>query len=208
MSNDSKGKGKAKAPLEIDYLFEDPVIPSQAYCLLTVVGPNCKAKCDVWGVKFRGCSDSIENASKMAKRLERIDPHHEIWVVETGKFMPLVVDPNANIPTEYANEALNKVMKGYLENNEKATDEWTSRKNERVAKAIKEGKEGAPKDVFTSLVTVKTVEQKILQLEQQRDEMRVRLDEADEVFESFTKEEQESALKEFDIRINKKIEDV
>ena len=77
----------------IDFLFEDPEIPSQKYALISIVGPHMKQKCNVWGLKIRGVADTIDAAKNLCKRLLRIDNNYDIYTVEVGKFFPLNVDP-------------------------------------------------------------------------------------------------------------------
>ena len=54
----------------IDYLFEDPEIQNQKFALISIVGPNMKQKCDVWGLKIRGVSDTLEKAKTQCLDLE------------------------------------------------------------------------------------------------------------------------------------------
>lgn len=188
-------------PLEIDYLYEDPVIPSQQYALVSIIGPNCKAKCAVWGVKVRGTTNSLENAKKLSSKLNKLDANHDIISVETGKFFPIIVDPNANIETEHANDELNKVMKAYLESNDKANDEWEKRKNQKMQEAIREGREGVKKEALVTLVSIKTVEQRLEEAEKKRNELVERLEEYKKEFSNFSQEEQDKANEEFEGKI-------
>ena len=50
---------------EIDYLFEDPPVSGQTYGLVSIVGPNLQQKCNVYGIKIRGVTDSLEKAKTM-----------------------------------------------------------------------------------------------------------------------------------------------
>jgi hypothetical protein len=124
----------------IDYLFEDPPISNQQYALVSIVGPNMPQKCDTWGLKIRGTTDTLEKAKTMCQKILKIDNNYDIYTVEVGKFFPLVVEPHQIQDIEYQNQQLNTLIKSYLENREIANEQWHSRKNEMVQEAIKEGK--------------------------------------------------------------------
>ena len=125
---------------EIDYLFEDPAIPGQNFALVSIVGPNFKQKCNVYGLKVRGVADTLEKAKSMSQKLTKVDPDFDIYTVEIGKFFPLDVDPMQLNDVEYQNTQLNSLIKNYLENRENANNEYERRKNEMVKKAISDNK--------------------------------------------------------------------
>ena len=124
----------------IDYLFEDPPIPNQQYALVSIVGPHMPQKCNVWGLKVRGTTDTLEKAKNMSQKLLKIDNNYDIYTVEVGKFFPLDVEPYDVKNIEYQNEQLNTLIKSYLENKESANEHWHQRNNEMVKEAIREGK--------------------------------------------------------------------
>jgi chromosome segregation ATPase len=137
----------------IDYLFEDPPIQNQKYALVSIVGPHMPQKCDTWGLKIRGTSDTLEKAKDMSQKILRIDNNYDIYTVEVGKFFPLDVEPHDIKNIEYQNDQLNTLIKSYLENRENANEQWHSRKNEMVQKAIKEGKSSEkPKEHPISII--------------------------------------------------------
>lgn len=195
----SNGKLKGKI---IDYLFEDPVIESQKYALVSIVGPTLKQKCDVFGLKVRGVADSLENAKKLTQRIMKYDNNYDIYTVDVGKFFPLVVDPHKIGEVEYENQQLNDLIKSYLANREKANEQWTQRKNDMVKEAIKEGlqqeelsaKEEQPLAIVHRL---KQYEDNILELQQKIDSIKELVDLSQNKFDKFTKEEQEDAYTQF-----------
>lgn len=193
----SKGKGKA-----IDYLFEDPEIPSQKYALVSIVGPHMPQKCDVWGLKVRGTADSLEQAKALCKRLLRIDNNYDIYTVDVGKFFPLTVDPLQVSDVEYQNDQLNGLIKSYLENRQNANDFWSQRKNEMIEEAIKEGKNqqefaNKPEHPISVLQRIRTYEESIQETERSLQSLREELQNARSKFDTYTDEEREIALKEF-----------
>ena len=127
----------------IDVLSEDAPITGQTYALISIVGPNLKQKCSMYGIKIRGVADSIEKSKIMTKRIMNADNDYDIYTVEVGKFFPLNIDPMDVSDIEYENEQLNSLVKNYLENRHLANDHYHERKNALMKKAIQEGqKEG------------------------------------------------------------------
>lgn len=72
----------------------------------------------VRGLKIRGTYGTQEEAVARSKKLQRNDPIHNIFVGEVGKWLPWDPDPKDIAEQEYAEEQLNKLMKGYKENEE------------------------------------------------------------------------------------------
>lgn len=191
---------------EIDYLFEDPSIPGQRFALVSIVGPNFKQKCHVYGMKVRGVAESLENAKSMAQKLTRIDPDYDIYTVEVGKFFPLDVDPMQINEIEYQNEQLNKLIKSYLENRENANSEYERRKNEMVKKAISEGKT-QKEEVEHPVALLNRIEElnnNISNTKAHLEDLMKALDHNKTEYSKFTLKEQEEAEAEFN-RIKEEI---
>jgi len=70
----------------------------------------------VRGLKVRGVYGSQEEAVSRSKKLQRNDPHHNIFVGEVGKWLPWDPNPKDIAEQEYAEDELNQLMKGYKEN--------------------------------------------------------------------------------------------
>lgn len=184
---------------EIDYLFEDPTIPNQKFALVSIVGPNFKQKCHVYGMKVRGVCDSLDSAKTMAQKLTRIDPDYDIYTVEVGKFFPLDVDPMQINEIEYQNEQLNKLIKSYLENRENANSEYERRKNEMVKKAISEGKtqKEETEHPVALLNRIEELNNKITNTKSQLEDLMKALDHNKAEYSKLTLNEQEEAETEF-----------
>jgi hypothetical protein len=183
----------------IDYLFEDPEIPNQKFALISIVGPHMKQKCDVWGLKIRGVSDTLEKAKTQCQKLLRIDNDYDIYTVEVGKFFPLAVEPNQISDIEYENKQLNTLVKGYLENKESANELWHKRKAEMIQNAIKEGQNqeefsNKPEHPIAVLYRIRDHEQTISELEGQLKTVNDRLEKAKDKFSSYTDAEKSDAL--------------
>jgi DNA repair exonuclease SbcCD ATPase subunit len=204
----SKGKGKA-----IDYLTEDPPIPSQKYALISIVGPHMRQKCDVWGLKIRGVADSLETAKTLTKRIMKLDKDYDIYTVDIGKFFPLAVEPYDVANVEYENQQLNDLIKNYLENKEKANEHWHHRKQEMIKEAIREGKVDGQKELadkkehpISVLQRIKNFEDKIKEESERLESMKEDLKLSKEKYESYTEEERELANKELITAIEHNVE--
>lgn len=181
---------------KIDYLVEDEPIPSQKLALITIVGPNMKQKCDVWGIKVRGVCDSLESAKALTKKIMKYDKDYDIYTVEVGKFVPLAVEHTDVKNVEYENEQLNTLVQSYLENKEQANELWSNRKDEMMKDAIREGreqKEQTGEHPVAVLQRMNTFESKIQELQEQLNNMTSDLSSTRDKFNSYTDEERQFA---------------
>lgn len=187
----------------IDYLFEDPPINNQKFALISIVGPHMKQKCDTWGLKIRGTTDSLESAKSMTKRLMNIDNNYDIYTVEVGKFFPLDVEPYQLDNVEYHNSQLNDLIKTYLENKENAKDHFNKRKNEMIQQAINEGKNqeelaNRPEHPVAVLQRVRQFEESIEEARQHLLDLEKDLKLSKTKFENYSEEERVLANKEIE----------
>jgi hypothetical protein len=185
---------------QLDYLPEDPPISGQKYALISIVGPHMKQKCDVWGLKIRGFSNSTQEGAKMVKKLQQINNHFDIFLVEVGKFFPLIVDPLSIDNIEYQNKELNSLIKGYIESRENAADEFHSRKNILMKEAIREGKEheedsklATKEHPIAVLKRKKDLQDKIKDIQDQLSDLQTSVEKNQMKFDSFTEEERLNA---------------
>lgn len=72
----------------------------------------------VRGMKVRGTYSTAEEATARAKKLQKQDSLHNIYVGEVGKWLPWDPSPHQVQEQEYAEEQLNTLMKAYKENEE------------------------------------------------------------------------------------------
>ena len=141
-----------------DYLTEDSLLPDgqKFVCISFLSDPENKVTLS--GIKIRGVFNDIDSASEHAKNVQNVDPAHNVFVGEMGKW--LAYDPDTNSEAagnpEYANEQLNNIMKGYLENQEKSKLFHEKRKYEAMKKNLDEA-------IETSNKTVKDIQQQILE---------------------------------------------
>lgn len=125
-----------------DYLYEDPIISNQKFVCISVLTPkNFKEETTMSTLKVRGSYETYEEAKKRADFLRNIDSNINVYVGEVGKWLPFEDNPEHAKDHEYQNEQLNKMMKGYVENQEKAKEFHEQRKNEMIMKTLKENEE-------------------------------------------------------------------
>jgi hypothetical protein len=99
----------------------------------------------VRGLKVRGVYSTTTEAEMRAKKLQRSDPLHNIFIGEVGKWLPWDPSPNAIANQEYAEDQLNMLMKKYKENDEAKEKFYNENKMQKpTAKVF--GAEGAGAD--------------------------------------------------------------
>jgi len=89
----------------------------------------------VRGLKIRGSYSSQEEATARAKKLQRNDAVHNIYVATVGKWLAWDPSPHEVGDQEYAEDQLNELMKSYKKN-EEDREEFFS-KNPDAKKAAK-----------------------------------------------------------------------
>jgi hypothetical protein len=105
----------------------------------------------VRGLKVRGSYGSQEEASARAKKLQRNDPVHNIYVAEVGKWLAWDPNPHNVKEQEYQNDELNSLMKAYKEN-EEARDEFYN-KNPEARNAAKQRSVRGEKEIMSIVGT-------------------------------------------------------
>jgi chromosome segregation ATPase len=130
---------------KVDYLDEDPVISEQKYCVVSVLTPknfkDVDEKSTMYTFKVRGSYSTVEEAQKRIQLLNQLDPNVNIYLAEVGKWCPFEDDPEKAKDAVYKDEELNRLMKGYKENQEKAKELFEVRKADMVAKALADTKD-------------------------------------------------------------------
>lgn len=135
MSQESQSKSK----VEIDYLTEDKPISGQEYGVYSFLSPEGIKGCNVRAFKNRGNFGSYEEASTYAEKLRNDEPAFHVFVGENFKWMPFDPDPNViKDNNNYYEPKLQELMRGTLENQEKAKQVESQRKRDMIESAIKE----------------------------------------------------------------------
>lgn len=175
----------------IDYLTEDDPVPNQKFCCVSFLSPESIKNCSMRALKIRGVFDSKEEADDRAKFLQKVDPDYDVFVGEVGKWLPFAPEPNSKEAGDivYAEQKLNELAKGHVENLkhkkiveaerkremlEKNNFKEVSQTQERLRKKLEERNKNA---VQTD------IEQEIKQDEQnQTNDMNARLNEIKELY--------------------------
>ena len=103
----------------------------------------------VRGLKVRGAYPTQEEATARAKKLQRNDPIHNIYVAEVGKWLAWDPNPHDVSNQEYAEDQLNQLMKSYKENEEQREQFFKQNPDLKDGK----GKRGIPGDKIMSVVS-------------------------------------------------------
>jgi hypothetical protein len=90
----------------------------------------------VRGLKIRGGYGTKEEAESRAKKLQKMDADHNIFVGQVGKWLPWDPSPSAIADHEYAEDQLNTLMKKYKENEEQR-EMFHREQRERAKKGVK-----------------------------------------------------------------------
>jgi len=120
MSNFQKYLDEAKSELKESKLKEmyDEFLYANRQALEDKFYEMNEFRTTVRGLKIRGTYSSKEEAVTRSKKLQRLDPTHNIFVGEVGKWLPWDPEPSQVAEQEYAEEELNTLMKKYKENEE------------------------------------------------------------------------------------------
>ena len=94
------------------------------------------AQTSVRGVKVRGVFDSIQEAEKKARELQRKDRSFHVFVGQVGYWLPW--DPNADNVSdeEYLEDDLNNLMKEYKKNEASRDIFYEEQKREKLKDAV------------------------------------------------------------------------
>lgn len=97
-----------------------------------------KFQTTVRGLKIRGSYSTKDEASARAKKLQKSDPIHNIYVADVGKWLPWDPSPSEIKEQEYANAELNQLMKSYNENQEKREEFYGNNPHLKSAGAFRD----------------------------------------------------------------------
>jgi hypothetical protein len=126
-----------------DYLTEDPVLSEQQYVCISFLKPSSVDKkkrkdITVCGIKIRGVYATEEEARKRADYLVKMDPYHNIYVGNVGKWLPFEDNPEKAKDSNYMNSELNRLMKAYNKQQDEAKMFHELRKQDETRKATEE----------------------------------------------------------------------
>ena len=132
-------------------LEPDPIsVPGQVYALLSCVGPSANQKCDHVAVKIRGCFATKDEASAWAKRLQKLDPDFDIYMVNMGNWL-YVPPPQTIDDAHYQDEKLEEIIQGFREAQDDAKAHFEERKNTMKLQSVKELEEAGQSESSSSM---------------------------------------------------------
>mgnify|MGYP003339097582 CR=1 FL=1 len=131
---------------------------NQNYVVLSYVGPEANQKCNDHAVMIRGVFRNQEQAVAFAKECSSKCALLDVFVAEMGKF--LVLPPKIEIKdTVYHDDRLNELMQGYVENQERAKQNYEQYKNEMLEKAKQENEKVVKRNNLIETSDIKTEEE-------------------------------------------------
>lgn len=176
-----------------DYLTEDNFLPEDQKFICISFVSDLENKLTLKGVKVRGAFPTIEEASIHAKKIQGLDPAHNVFVGEMGKW--LAFDPDVNSKEagdpEYANEQLNKIMKSHDENQEKAKLFHEQRKFQNIQKSLQESVDSNTKIADELKEEIKNEEDKdkVLSLTTKLEDINSQIEDLEEKKKEYKKKE-------------------
>ena len=96
-----------------------------------------KFQTSVRGLKIRGVYDSIAEAQRRAKLLQKTDPNFNVFVGQVGYWLPWDPEPHKVAKQEYAEKELNELIHKYEENQEARKVAFNKRVEKEMAEAKK-----------------------------------------------------------------------
>ncbi len=125
--------------VEVDLLTEDAPIRGQEWGVYSFMSPDNIKGCNVRAFKNRGNFATQEEASAYAEKIRNEEPAFHVFVGENFKWTAFDPDPNlVQNNANYYERELQTLMKGTLENQEKAKQLEAKRKRDMIEEAIKE----------------------------------------------------------------------
>lgn len=125
--------------IDVDLLTEDTPIQGQEYGVYSFLSPEGIKGCTVRAFKNRGSFATYEEASKYAEKIRNLEPVFHVFVGENFKWTAFDPDPNlVKDNSNYYEPKLQELMKGTIENQEKAKEYEAQRKRQMIEDSIKE----------------------------------------------------------------------
>lgn len=117
------------SPIEVDVLEEDVItVPGQVYGLVSFVSPTGNQRNDKFGMKLRGVFATRDEAAAHVKRIQKFDNRFDVYLVELYKWLLIPPSPD-DLQSEYQEQFLQDMIKGYHENQDLARQHFLERKD-------------------------------------------------------------------------------
>lgn len=185
----------------IDYLDEDPEIPSQKYFLFSYARTKDAINGEhQYGFKVRGSAPTEEDLRKRIDVLRSVDKDTNIYTCPVGMWLPFCPNPADIGDQEYQADLLNDIIKGKKKNQLQAKRQFEERKQRMMEKAIEEGSAEGQARLASMKDHPKAVEMRINTLKNDLKELHEREEELKDILlkekkkmNAFTHEELEKA---------------
>lgn len=173
---------------EEDWLIKDPPVYNQNYFILSYLLPSSDNEIDSPIFKVRGSFNTIEECNKRIEKLKNIDPYFDMFICTVGEFGSLISKKEIykmdDIDIQYRESKLNKFVKEYKENKNKADEEYFRRKELLRKKAehfgSKEGRQESSNNKPNPVGIKTTVEV----MQKHKKELEEKLKDVNEIIES------------------------
>lgn len=86
----------------------------QEFCVMAILGSECRQKSDVACVNFLGAFSTIDHAQQFAKDVSEVSPHFDLYCASMYKWLPLNTRPEDAANTHWRNEKVEKLMQDYM----------------------------------------------------------------------------------------------
>lgn len=131
-------------------------------CISFLTDPEHKTT--LTAVRIGGVFSDYEKACAHGKQIQELDPAFSVYVGDVGEWLPFDPAPDSKMveDTEYADEKLNELMKGYRANQEKSKLFHEYRKNEKMMDNIKDNLENGTRnkeEITSKLKKAKTMDE-------------------------------------------------
>jgi predicted nuclease with TOPRIM domain len=125
-------------------------------------------------IKMRGAYETEALAGEQGKYLQSVDEYFNIFVGETGKWLEFNPSVESVEKSEYSNEQLNNLMKGYHENQEKAKLFHEQKKHEDMRATLLENIQEKKDKLLSnknSSLSLSEIEEQIKLMEKEKEQL-------------------------------------
>ena len=101
----------------------------QEYCVICVLGNNCRQKCTEACIQVLGAFPTIESAKKFAKEVSEASPQFDLYCASMYKWLPLNTRPEDATNTHWRNEKVEELMQDYMQTRALSKEIFEERKH-------------------------------------------------------------------------------
>lgn len=130
----SKPTRKPRKPKQklSDQLPSNIPLSGRNLALVSMISPESRQKCDVYGFKIWDFAATAEDADRLVKRYHQIAPNFDIYVASVGEWLPWLWDPLKVKNIQYEEKILTDMVNAHIERAEVSRLKWEEEKNKKV----------------------------------------------------------------------------